>query len=119
MAENLSMLDLMGKTFKGIVITDPVLEPYFIIRYEDGAWAVAIKRTDYKGNIKFRADSYPATFEGCLKRIVREKAHEESQEFKTVREYIDYYNSVVDKIVVALKDVDKGDVGIKDIGEKK
>lgn len=115
MAADTSMLTLMGKSFKGTVITDPVLEPYFIIRYDDGAWAVAIKRKDYKGNTKFRVDSYPANFEHCLKRIVREKVHEESQEFTTIKSYIDYYNSVVDKVVVALKDVDKGDVNMKDV----
>lgn len=119
MAENLSMLDLMGKSFKGIVITDPVLEPYFVIRYEDGGWAVAVKRKDYKGDTKFRVDCYPATFEGCLRKVVQEKVHEDSREFKTVKDYIKYYNTVVDRIVVALKDVSSSDVGIKTIEEKK
>lgn len=92
MAENLS--SLLGKTFKGTTISDPILEPYFIIRYEDGGWGVALKRTDYAGNTKFRVVSYPSNFENCVNKVIQEKIHEGVQDFKSLREYVESYRAV-------------------------
>lgn len=92
------LLDVLGKNFKGTLIQDPNLEPYFIVRYAEGGFGVMKTRLDAKGNLKYRAVGYPSTFVSSLDMIAREKQHEEGRVFNTVQEYIDNWKAVCREI---------------------
>lgn len=98
------LLKLIGKTFKGTLICDEILKPFFIVRYAEGGFGVMKTRTDAKGNLKFRAVCYPATFVKCLHTIAVEKQHPESQVFESIQEYIENWKNVSDTILNAYKE---------------
>lgn len=103
MEKEQKLLDLLGKTFKGTLIQDKILDPYFIVRYADGGFGVMKSRQDSKGSLKFKVLSYPSTFLGCLDTIAKEKQHGEGQEYKSIQEYIESWKAISKTIINAYK----------------
>lgn len=100
------LLKLLGKTFKGTLIQDEILEPFFIVRYAEGGFGVMKTRIDGKGNLKFRVIGYPSTFLVCLDMIAKEKQHEEGQVYNSIQEYIESWKKISKTITEAYKDWD-------------
>lgn len=100
------LLNLLGKSFKGTLIQDEILEPYFIVRYAEGGFGVMKTRIDGKGNLKFRVLGYPSSFLSCLDSIAKEKQHEEGKVYNTIQEYIENWKSISRSILDAYKDWD-------------
>lgn len=96
-----SVLEILGPTFKGTVIEDPVLDPYFITY--SGGFTVSKKRLDPKGNLKYRDLCYPSSFLGCLDRIAKEKLHEDGTAYSTVQEYIEKWKEISNTLLDAYK----------------
>lgn len=97
---------LLGKTFKDTLIVDPVLGPYFILKYVDGGWGVMKTRRDGSGNLRYRAVGYPANFMSCLDKVAKELQHEEGKVFESLQEYITSWKEVSTRILTAYKDWD-------------
>lgn len=85
---------LLGKLFKDTLITDPAFGPYFILKYVDGGWGVMKTRRDSKENLKYRAQGYPSSFQGCLEMIARELQNEEGAVFTDVQTYIERWKEI-------------------------
>lgn len=98
------ILTLLGKTFKGTLIQDPILDPYFIVRYAEGGFGVMKCRTDQKGNLKFRAIGYPTNFLSGLNMIAQEQLHGEGQSYDSIQKYISNWNEISSRILNAYKD---------------
>lgn len=97
------LIKILGKTFKGTLIQDDILNPYFIVRYADGGFGVMKAREDAKGSLKYRAISYPSSFLGCLDTIAKEQLNEEGKAF-TIQEYIETWKAISTRILEAYKD---------------
>lgn len=92
-----SIKKLLGPNFKESVIYDPILDPYFIVRYAEGGFGVMKTRTDKNGNLKFKVESYPSSFAGCLDKIAKEKLHTSEDGpvfYGTLQEYIAKWNEI-------------------------
>lgn len=99
----------LGKSFNGSVIEDPILEPYFIIYYGPGDFALNRKRVDVHGNLKFSTLRYPGTFCGCLDSIAKEKMCDK-KEYNSIQEYIDTWKEISTSIRTAYKDWNVDDI---------
>lgn len=99
-----SVKSILKKSFKGTVIEDPVLEPYFITN-SAGSFAVSKKRLTSKGTLGFSDICYPSSFAGCLNTIAKEKIHEEGKIFESLKEYIDTWNEISGNIIRACKEL--------------
>lgn len=97
---------LLGKTFKGTLIQDDILEPYFIVRYAEGGFGVMKTRTDGKGNLRFKALCYPSSFTGCLDTVAKEQLHGEGQYYDSIQEYIENWKKISTAVLNAYKDWD-------------
>ena len=106
MEQQEQLLKLLGKSFKGTLIQDEILDPYFIVRYADGGFGVMKSRIDSKGNLKFKVLCYPSTFMGCLEMIAREKQHQEGQIYNSIQEYIENWKQISNTILSAYKNWD-------------
>lgn len=95
---------LLGKTFKDTLIVDPVLGPYFILRYEEGGWGVLKTRRDSSGNLKYRALAYPATFMGSLEYVAKELQNESGKVYESIQDYISNWTEICNKIRNVYKD---------------
>lgn len=100
------LLNLLGKSFRGTLVQDEILEPFFIVRYADGGFGVMKTRIDGKGNLKFRVLGYPSSFTGCLDSIAKEKQHEEGKVYNSIQEYIENWKKISKTITEAYKDWD-------------
>lgn len=98
------LLKLLGKTFKGTLILDEILDPYFIIRYAEGGFGVFQTRLDSKENLKYKTVGYPSTFTGCLDLIAKEQQHKEGQIYESIQEYISNWKEICTRILKAYKE---------------
>lgn len=94
---------VLGKSFNGTVIEDPILEPYFIICYGPGDFAVNRKRIDVHGNLKFSTLRYPGTFCSCLDSIAKEKMCEK-RDYESIQDYITSWKEISSTILNAYRD---------------
>lgn len=99
------LIKILGKAFKGTLIQDDLLNPYFIVRYADGGFGVMRAREDAKGALKYRAISYPSSFLGCLDAIAKEQLNGEGKVY-TIQEYIETWKAVSTRILEAYKNWD-------------
>lgn len=97
-----SVKEVLGPTFKGTIIEDPVLEPYFI--QNSGGFTVSKKREDANGDIKYKDICYPSTFTSCLEHIAKAQLHEDGKMFSSIQEYIDAWKKVSRTILDAHKE---------------
>lgn len=104
MAEKQDLVTLLGKTFKGTVVEDPVLEPYFVVRYAEGGFGVIKKRTDDSGKLRIRVLSYPSTFVGCLHYIAKEQLNVGGSVYSSIQQYIDDWKKITTRILEAYKE---------------
>lgn len=95
---------ILGKTCKDTVVVDPVLGPYFILRYEEGGFGVMKTRRDGNGNLKYRAMGYPSSFVGCLEMVAKEILHEGGKSYESIQAYISAWKEVSNRILNAYKD---------------
>lgn len=94
---------LLGKTFGGTIITDPVLEPFIIVRYEDGGFAVFKVRGE-GSDLRLTTLCYPSNFGSCLDRIAKEIHHSDGKTYDSLKEYIDDWKQVSERVRTALVD---------------
>lgn len=96
---------ILGTSFKDTLIYDPILGPYFIIKYKDGGWGVMKTRRDKNGNLRWTAMCYPASFKNCLAVISQAFVNEEGKVYETIQTYIDACNEITTKITNAYKNI--------------
>lgn len=104
MAEKQELTALLGKTFRGTVVEDPVLEPYFVVRYAEGGFGVIKKRVDDSGKLRIRVLSYPSTFTGCLQYIAREQLNVGGTSYPSIQKYIEEWKKISTRILEAYKE---------------
>lgn len=86
-----------GKSFRGTIIRDPLIEPYVIGHYDTGGYVVAEKKSV---NEKERVAllGYPSTLSGCLEMIAKNKVNVSGKEYDSLKSYIDEYREVIGQI---------------------
>lgn len=90
--------DVLGPRFKGTLIEDPVLEPFFITQDAGGGFTVHRKRFNARGELKYSDVCYPVSFSACLSRIAKEKLGEPGKSFATIQEYLDRWKEICNEI---------------------
>lgn len=78
------------------VITDPVMEPYFIVKSSSGGYVVyervikGDKKREYLNTI-----CYPSSFNYALKVVAREKLYnKENRKYESIQEYIGQWKAI-------------------------
>ena len=95
--------NIVGKGFKGTIVEDPSLEPYFIIQDQIGSFLVNIKK-EKNGKTVFSTLSYPSSFMECLDTVAKYKfLGGNKTEFASIRDYVDTWRSVSRNILDAYK----------------
>ena len=79
-----------------IIISDPVMEPFFITKSQTGGYVVYEKVVrGEKDNEYFKTISYPATFNHALKAVASEKLNAgETKHFTSIREYVQKWETI-------------------------
>lgn len=86
-----------GKSFRGTVIKDPVIEPYIIGHYETGGYVVAeCRKVGEKDKLVLLG--YPTTLAGCLEMIAKNRVNEPGKVYPSLKSYIDEYREVISQI---------------------
>ena len=78
------------------IITDPVLEPYFITKSQTGGYVVYERVTRGENDTEyFKTICYPATFNHALRTVAVEKLNNNStKHFDTVKGYIKEWKEI-------------------------
>src|SRR5574344_1244329 len=93
----------LGRGYKGTLIEDPVLEPYFILQDQIGAFLVNRRKKTGKVEETFIVMNYPSSFLGCLNSIGKFQFMAKNSHFHSVQEYIDAWNEISNRILEAYK----------------
>jgi len=82
------------------IIEDPMMEPFFITKSTSGGFTVYEKVTrGEKDNEYLRTVCYPSNFGNALKKVAKELLnHSEKKHYGTVKEYIQSWNEIEQKI---------------------
>ena len=82
------------------IISDPVLEPYFITRSPNHEYTVYERVVKGENNNEYlRTVCYPSKFESALRKIMRDKLDfHGTKEFKSLKEYMNKWQSISDEI---------------------
>jgi hypothetical protein len=91
----------LGRGYKGILIEDPVLEPYFILQDQIGAFLVNRRKKTGKGEETFIVMNYPSSFLGCLNSIAKFQLMDKNSHFDSVQKYIDAWKEISSRILEA------------------
>lgn len=83
-----------------VLIEDPIMEPFFIVKSTTGGYTVYERVTRGKeDNAYLRTVCYPSTFNHALKVVSRELLHTTgSSHYKSIQEYIGTWNDIQNKI---------------------
>jgi hypothetical protein len=82
------------------LIEDPIMEPFFITHSPSGGYTVYERVNRGKDDKAYlRTVCYPATFNHALKTVSKELLNfNENKHFKTIKEYIETWNSIEQKM---------------------
>ena len=86
-----------GKSFRGTIIRDTLIEPYIIGHYDTGGFAVAEKR-NINGKDRLTIIGYLSTLAGCLEMIAKHKVNITGKEYENIKSYIDEYRNIINQI---------------------
>lgn len=87
---------------KDTVIEDVNLEPYFIIAYQEGGYAVCEKRLTGKGELTFKVECYPGKIKSCLDTIAKLKINNGTH-YESIRAYIQEWEKVIRQLNDSVK----------------
>lgn len=92
-----SLRKLLGKSFKGTLITDDRMSPFFIIINESGYTVnrAVIKKT---GGLGYIAEGYYNDIKGCLGKISREKTNTEGKHYTSLDEYMQTWTDNINNL---------------------
>lgn len=82
------------------VITDPVMEPFFIAKSQSGGYTVyervikGEKSTEY-----IKTVCYPSTFNSALKRVANEKLNNGESNIYNLKEYVTRWEDISKKML--------------------
>ena len=77
------------------VITDPVMEPFFISKSQSGGYTVYERVTKGENNTEYiKTVSYPASFNGALKRVANEKLNNGESKVYSLKEYVTRWENI-------------------------
>lgn len=98
---------------KDVIIEDPILEPYFIVKSQTGGYAIyeRVTTVSKKGANKgapseyLRNICYPSTFKSALETVVKEQVHNQSgkTKFNSIKEYLEEFDRIATKVSAAMK----------------
>lgn len=85
------------------VITDPVMEPYFITRSQNNGYTVFERVVKGENDTEYiKTLSYPSNFSNALRTVAREKLNESGKTYN-LKEYVDRWESVKDSLTSILE----------------
>lgn len=86
------------------IITDDVLEPFFITNSQTGGYTVYERVSRGKDNKEYlRTVAYPSTFDNALRIVAREKLHSgDSKKYTSIKEYMNRWRGITDSIKEAV-----------------
>ena len=85
------------------VITDPVMEPYFITRSQNNGYTVFERVVKGENDTEYiKTLSYPSNFSSALRTVAREKLNESGKTYN-LKEYVDRWESVKDSLTSILE----------------
>ena len=77
------------------VITDLVMEPFFISKSQSGGYTVYERVTKGEKDTEYiKTISYPSSFNGALKRIANEKLNNGESKVYSLKEYVDRWENI-------------------------
>lgn len=82
------------------IITDPILEPFFVSKSSTGGYTVYERVTKGENDTEYiKTICYPGNFGYALKAIIEEKTNSSNnRNFSSIKEYISAYKSYQEKI---------------------
>ena len=81
------------------VITDPVMEPFFIAKSQSGGYTVYERVVKGNNDTEYiKTVSYPATFNGALKRVANEKLNNGESKVYDLKSYITRWEAINESI---------------------
>ena len=86
-----------GKSFRGTIIRDSLIEPFVIGHYDTGGYVVAEKK-EANGKERVALLGYPSTLAGCLEMIAKHRVNISGKEYDSVKSYIEEYRNVINQI---------------------
>ena len=80
------------------IVEDPVMEPFFITRWQTGGYTVYERVIKGENNTEYiKTVCYPGNFGYALKTIAEEKTNH-SKNYSTIKDYVLKYKSYQDQI---------------------
>lgn len=77
------------------VITDPVMEPFFIAKSQSGGYTVYERVTKGEKNTEYiKTICYPSTFNSALKRVANEKLNNGESNIYNLKEYLTRWENI-------------------------
>lgn len=77
------------------VITDPVMEPFFIAKSQSGGYTVYERVIKGEKNTEYiKTVCYPSTFNSALKRVANEKLNNGESKLYNLKEYVTRYENI-------------------------
>ena len=92
---------------KDVVIEDPSLEPYIVVKSQTGGYAVyerVVSEKVGKKNSYLKTVCYPSTFEYALKTVADEQVHSHTgtKKYDSIKDYLKQWDLINNKISVAM-----------------
>lgn len=77
------------------VITDPVMEPFFISKSQSGGYTVYERVIKGEKNTEYiKTVCYPSTFNSALKRVANEKLNNGESNIYNLKEYVTRWETI-------------------------
>ena len=77
------------------VITDPVMEPFFISKSQSGGYTVYERVVKGEKNTEYiKTVAYPSTFNSALKRVANEKLNNGESKIYNLQEYVTRWENI-------------------------
>ena len=88
------------------VITDPVMEPFFIAKSQSGGYTVYERVVKGEKNTEYiKTICYPSTFNSALKRVANEKLNNGESNIYNLKEYVTRWENI-QKEMLSLTSID-------------
>jgi len=88
------------------VITDPVMEPFFIAKSQSGGYTVYERVVKGEKNTEYiKTICYPSTFNSALKRVANEKLNSGESNIYNLKEYVTRWENI-QKEMLSLTSID-------------
>ena len=77
------------------IITDPVMEPFFISKSQSGGYTVYERVVKGEKNTEYiKTVAYPSTFNSALKRVANEKLNNGESKIYNLQEYVTRWENI-------------------------